>query len=88
MSLNIFNFSFVKEKIRERELKKLQLNEENKNVWYGSLLFLFSGPTRADRLLAPPSPLCHGFLSLRCPHGILVSVAGFFFVFCRALPES
>ena len=32
MSLNIFNFSFVKEKIRERELKKLQLNEENKKL--------------------------------------------------------
>lgn len=32
MSLNIFNFSFVKEKIRERELKKLQFNEENKKL--------------------------------------------------------
>lgn len=32
MSLNIFNFSFVKEKIREKELKKLQLNEENKKL--------------------------------------------------------
>tara|TARA_Y100000588_G_scaffold14934_2_gene15995 strand:- start:49818 stop:50396 length:579 start_codon:yes stop_codon:yes gene_type:complete len=32
MSLNIFNFSFVKEKIRERELKKLQANEEHKKI--------------------------------------------------------
>lgn len=32
MFQNIFNFSFFKEKINQRKLKKLQLNEENKKI--------------------------------------------------------
>lgn len=32
MFQNIFNFSFFKEKINQRKLKKLQLNEENKKL--------------------------------------------------------